>query len=243
MKTSLLSIVCTVSLFLLSCQSGSLSNKNTSSSDTTGNRLSKASRMDKNGWIYLHLEGSPSDIGYQHGYLAANEIDTSIQAVAYTLAHETGKDWNFYRRAAQSFLWNKLDREYKDEINGIAAGLGAKNKHYDSLDITAFNALEELGSYYVPSLQNAAKPHSGDNKAPGNCSAFIATGSYTKGGKIVMGHNNWATYIIGQHWNEIADIVPEHGHHILMDCVQFVRLYRHSRIYARPQSCAVRQQH
>ena len=29
--------------------------------------LSKASRENKNGWIYVHLEGSPADIGYQHG--------------------------------------------------------------------------------------------------------------------------------------------------------------------------------
>ncbi len=219
MKTLLLNFLLLLFICFASCISGTLSSQQNTVSDSTQNRLSKASREDKNGWIYLHLEGSPSDIGYQHGYLAANEIDTSIQAVAYTFAHETGKNWNFYRRAAQSFLWNKLDREYKDEINGIAAGLQAKNKHYDSLDITAFNALEELGYYYVPSLQNAALAHSGDNKAPGNCSAFIATGSYTKDGKIVMGHNNWASYIIGQHWNEIADIVPQKGHHILMDCV------------------------
>ena len=68
-------------------------------------------------------------------------------------------------------------------------------------------------------LDNIAKAGSGNNKAPGNCSAFIATGSYTKDGKIVIGHNNWTEYIIGQHWNVIADIVPEHGHHMLMDCM------------------------
>ncbi len=219
MKTIAITAICILLLAAVSCHSGSNSSGKTITSDTTKNRLAKASREDKNGWIYLHLEGSPSDIGYQHGYLAANEIDTSIQTVEYTLQHETGKDWNFYRRAAQSFLWNKLDPEYKDEINGIAEGLQAKNKNYDSLDITAFNAMEELAYYYVPSLQNAALAHSGDNKAPGNCSAFIATGSFTKDGKIVMGHNNWSPYIIGQHWNEIADIVPEKGHHILMDCI------------------------
>jgi hypothetical protein len=63
------------------------------------------------------------------------------------------------------------------------------------------------------------KPGSGNNKAPGNCSAFIATGSYTADGKIVMGHNNWTSYITGQHWNIVADIVPEKGNHILMDCM------------------------
>jgi hypothetical protein len=135
-------------------------------------RLEKASREDKAGWIFVHLEGSPKTIGYQHGYLLAEEIDTTIRAVAYWLQHETHLNWQFYRNAAKNFLWEKVDREYKDEINGIVNGLHDKKKKYDSLDITAYNALEELAFYYVPELMNAAKSHSGDNKAPGNCSAF-----------------------------------------------------------------------
>ena len=217
MKSLLFFFIIAITLF--SCNSATETSQKNTADSTVNLRLAKASRADENGWIYLHLEGSPTDIGYQHGYLAANEIDTSLHAVAYTLAHETKKDWNFYRRAARSFLWDKLDREYKDEINGMVEGLRAKNKNYDSLDLTAYNAMEELAYYYVPSLENAAKEHSGDNKAPGNCSAFIANGSYTKDGKIVMGHNNWTSYIVGQHWNEIADIVPQSGHHILMDCM------------------------
>ncbi len=192
---------------------------NNSCSPPANHRLDKASREDKNGWIYVHLEGSPADIGYQHGYLLANDIDTSIQALAYLLAHDTKRSWQFYRDAARSFLWDKLDQEYKDEINGIVEGLRAKNIKYDSLDLTAYNGLEELAFYYVPLLDNKAKPGSGNNKAPGNCSAFIANGSYTKDGKIVMAHNNWTEYIIGQHWNVIANIVPEKGYHMLMDCM------------------------
>lgn len=183
------------------------------------NRLAKASKENKNGWVYVHLEGSPADVGYQHGYLLSKEIDTAMQAVSYYLEHETKRDWNFYRRCAKNFLWDKLEPEYKLEINGIAEGLQAKGLQYDSLDVTAYNAMEELAYYYVPQLMDKEKPGSGDNKAPGNCSAFIATGSYTKDGKIVMGHNNWTSYLVGQHWNVIADIVPEKGNHILMDCM------------------------
>jgi hypothetical protein len=36
--------------------------------------LAKAYRFERGGWIYVHLEGSPHDIGYQHGFLLANEI-------------------------------------------------------------------------------------------------------------------------------------------------------------------------
>jgi hypothetical protein len=120
-------------------------------------------RMDGSMCICMaHLQIS----GYQHGYLLANDIDTSIQAVSYLFQHETKRDWQFFRDAAKKFLWNKLDREYKDEINGIVEGLQAQHKNYDSLDITAYNALEELGFYYVPMMDNLAKPGSGNNKAP-----------------------------------------------------------------------------
>src|SRR5580704_17203295 len=120
-------------------------------------RLLKSLREDKAGWIFVHLEGSPRIIGYQHGYLLADVIDTTIRAVAYWLEHETHLDWQFYRNAARNFLWNEVDREYKDEINGIVDGLHDKKKNYDSLDITSYNALEELAFYYVPELMNAAK--------------------------------------------------------------------------------------
>ena len=43
--------------------------------------LANASREDKNGWIYVHLEGSPHDVGYQHGYLVAKEIDTMLKVL------------------------------------------------------------------------------------------------------------------------------------------------------------------
>ena len=186
---------------------------------TKANPLGKAYRQNKNGWIYVHLEGTPAQIGYQHGYLLSKEIDTLLKVMQYYLPYSSHKDWNFYRSAASRLLWKKVDPEYQQEIQGIVKGLHDKGFKYDSLDITALNANIELASYYVPMLMNKAKPGSGDNKAPGNCSAFIATGKYTKDGKIVMGHNNWTDYIVGERWNVIADIVPSKGNHMMMDCM------------------------
>src|ERR1044071_336371 len=110
---------------------------NCTTSSKSDKRLAKSSREDKNGWVYVHLEGSPSDIGYQHGYLLANEIDSALQMMGYYLQNATKRDWNFYRNAAEKFYWNKLDKEYQDEIEGIAEGLQAKGKKYDKIDITA----------------------------------------------------------------------------------------------------------
>jgi hypothetical protein len=137
----------------------------------------------------------------------------------YYLPSSSGKNWDFYRAASARFIWKKTDKEYQDEMKGIAEGLQAKGFKYDSLDVTALNAYIELSEYYVPTLMNKIKPGSGDNRAPGNCSAFIATGSFTKDHKIVIAHNNWSDYIIGERWNVIADIKPEKGNRILMDCI------------------------
>jgi Phospholipase B len=180
-------------------------------------RLSKASRYEKAGWIYVHLEGSPANIGYQHGYLLAKEIDEGIRMTKYFLKNSTGKDWTFYRNASKKMFWNKIDPEYQEEIAGIVEGLAAAGKKYDVYDLVALNGNIELSQYYVPWLEEKAKAGTGLNKAPGNCSAFIATGKYTADGKISIGHNNWTDYMAGERWNIIADIVPLKGNHILMD--------------------------
>ena len=184
---------------------------------SAADRLNKSSREDRNGWIYLHLEGKPRDIGYQHGYHIATEIDDALKMFKHFLKGATQKEWTFYREAAERMFWPKIDKEYQEEIEGIVEGLNAKGKKYDKIDIAAMNGWMELAQYYLPILMNKEKPGSGDNKAPGNCSAFIATGSYTEDGKIVMAHNAWVDYIVGQRWNIVADIIPEKGYRIMMD--------------------------
>lgn len=183
----------------------------------TDRRLGNAYREDKEGWVFVHVEGSPDEIGYQHGYLLAPEIGNSIRALRFYLIHSTRKDWNFYRHAAKKMFWPKLTDEYRDEIEGIAKGLRAQGKNYDKIDITALNGWIELAQYYLPALRAKKAKGADTNKAPGSCSALIATGNYTSDGKIVMAHNNWIDYVIGERWNIIEDIVPQKGNRILMD--------------------------
>jgi len=180
-------------------------------------RLKYASRVDRDGWICVHLEGTPSDIGFQHGYLLAEEIDDALLMMKSFLKGSTGKDWAFYRDAAKRMFVPKLGEEYGVEMQGIVDGLAARDKRYDLVDIAALNGWMELAWYYVPYLANKVKADSILNKAPGNCSAFIATGSYTADGRIVMAHNTWVEYLVGERWNIAADIVPARGHRIMMD--------------------------
>jgi hypothetical protein len=186
-------------------------------------RLNNSYRFDRGGWTYVHLQGSPSEIGYQHGYLLSAEIEDNYHVLKLESEHSTKRDWAFFRNAARTILWPNIDPEYQQELKGIAAGVAAKGVNLDLWDIVAMNGQIELTEYYVPWLDKnehaqGLRPDNGpDIKAPGNCSAFIATGSYTKGGKIVIAHNNWSSYADGSRWVIVFDIQPDKGHRILMD--------------------------
>lgn len=179
----------------------------------------KGYRFERGGWIYVHLEGAPYDIGYQHGYLLAPEIGDAFATVRLEMMHDSGRDWDFFRRAARTMLWHKIDSEYQFELKGIVDGLRAKGTNLDIDDIVAFNAFSELPDYYVPWLntQTHAAIPAPNYEAYAHCSAFVATGSWTKDHQIVMAHSNWTSYMEGVRWRIIFDIVPRSGYRILMD--------------------------
>jgi hypothetical protein len=181
-------------------------------------RLAKAYRFDRGGWTYVHLEGAPYDIGFQHGYLLANEIADAFGAVSLEMTHSTGRDWEFFRRAAREMLWHRIDPEYQSELQGIAAGLDAQKVKLDLDDIVAMNGFMELPDYYVPWLNAVTKAQNAPKlTAPEACSAFVATGSWTKDGQIVIAHNNWTSYVDGERWKIVFDIAPQKGYRMLMD--------------------------
>jgi len=183
---------------------------------TEDDRLKGSYRFERNGWVYVHLEGAPEQIGYQHGKLLAKETADLLRVLKPMLAHETKRDWDFYRDASRDILWPKIDSEFQRELDGIVKGLNDSGVKADRWDIVALNALEELPYYYLPWLDKK-QGRLPTTHAPGNCSAIIATGSYTKDHRIVMGHNAWTSYIVGERWNIIFDIKPIRGHRILMD--------------------------
>ena len=182
-------------------------------------RLAGSARSERNGWVHVRLSGPPEQVGFQHGYLLAREITDALDAVRHYLKHATGKDWAFYRKAAEDLFWPAMDDEYRREIDGMAAGLAARGRKIGRQDLVALNGWIELALYYVPWLkrQQGQALSVLRNTAPANCSAFIATGDYTRDGLIVMGHNAWVDYLIGQRWNVIMDLTPQRGHRLFMD--------------------------
>jgi hypothetical protein len=174
-------------------------------------RLAGSSRVEKNGWIHVRLSGTPEQVGLQHGWLLAKEIEDAIAVSRLNLTHEGGRDWNWYRHEAETTFWPKLDEEYRAEMKGIVEGMKAQGAKADLWDLVAHNANIEFG-YYTAMLDKSPK-----SPAPEHCSAFVATGSATRDHRVVIGHNNWSGYLEGSRWNVIFDIRPEHGYRILMD--------------------------
>jgi hypothetical protein len=182
-------------------------------------RLAKAFRRpERDGWIFVHLEGAPPEIGFQHGYLLGGEIQDTHRAVMLGLTHESRRDYWFFREAAQKTIWPRIDGEYREELKGIAEGLKARGIALDLWDVVALNSWLELAPYYTNwwdtqhmTAQAVRLP------AAEHCSAFVATGSYTSDGRPVIAHNNWSEYKDGERWNIIFDVVPSRGYRFLMD--------------------------
>jgi Phospholipase B len=174
-------------------------------------------RPERNGWTFVHLEGTPLEIGFQHGYLLAPEIADALKVIELEEKHDSKKDWPFFRDAAKNMMWPHIEPEYREELQGIADGVKARGKKLDLWDVVALNAAMEWG-YYVKQYdkQHGIKTDA-QVTAPDHCSAFVATGSYTRDGKIVIAHNNWTTYLEGARWTIIFDIEPAKGNRILMD--------------------------
>jgi hypothetical protein len=181
-------------------------------------RLKKAFRKpEQNGWIFVHLEGTPAEIGFQHGYLLAPEIEDTQRVVALGLTHDSKKNYAFFRNAAEKVLWPHIEAQYREELKGIVEGLKAKGVALDLWDVVALNAWLELSPYYTDWYDKEHKLASVHRPVPEHCSAFVATGSYTKDGKIVIAHNDWTEYKEGSRWNIMFDIAPAKGYRILMD--------------------------
>ncbi len=176
-------------------------------------------RPQNNGWTFVHLEGTPHQIGFQNGYLLAPEVEDTLKVIILEETHDNKKDWQFFRDAAQNMMWPHIEREYQEELQGIADGVNAHGvgMKIDLWDVVALNAAEEW-SYYVKEYDRMHGIKSAVAlPVPEHCSAFVATGSYTKDGKIVIAHNNWTNYLDGERWTIVFDIVPAKGNRMLMD--------------------------
>ncbi len=176
--------------------------------------ISKANRHDKEGWIYLHIEGAPSERGFQHGYLLASEIRESIRMLKVRWNYLTAMDWTWFVKNAGVILTPGVEKENLEEIDGIVEGMKAAGITTTSNEIVALNGYMELIDYWWPTVKDSVHSHSTERPKE-SCSSFIATGNMTANGKIVLAHNTMGGYYEPL-CNIIIDILPAKGHRIMM---------------------------
>lgn len=180
--------------------------------------LKGGARHDRAGWIHLHVEGGARARGFQHGYLLAPEIRDGIKGIRLGWEHKTGTSWASLQEKAAGFFLPGIDPENLEELAGMAEGLAAAGVASSVAELAVYNGSTELSEYWWPQELNRIRNEKVPNRPRESCSAFIAVGSYTKGGGIVMGHNTMTGYQNPQ-GNLVLDIVPSRGHRILMQGV------------------------
>jgi hypothetical protein len=175
--------------------------------------LAKAKRFERHGWIYLHVEGEAKERGFQHGYLLAPEIAEDLSLTREGWEHDSAMPWSWLVARTAALFANRIDAENLAELDGIAEGMRAAGKATTRDELIAYNGIIELSGYWWPQEMKKFK----DGPPPmvrESCSAFIATGSMTRDGNVVLGHNTMMDYC-SPFPNVIEDIAPAKGHRIL----------------------------
>ena len=82
-----------------------------------------AFRYTDRGWIFVHVEGDPYPRGYQYGYLLREEIQAYMEKLAIR-ANEADpvQGWSQTRLMTDALMLRRYDREYLEEMKGIADG-------------------------------------------------------------------------------------------------------------------------
>ena len=106
--------------------------------------ISKANRHEKNGWIYLHIEGAPKERGFQHGYLLSKEIKESIRILSEVWKYQTAMKWSWFVDRGHDILTTKTDPENLAEIDGMVEGMKAAGVSTTRDEMVSLNGYMEL---------------------------------------------------------------------------------------------------
>jgi hypothetical protein len=195
-------------------------------------RYGPAYRYPQAGWIVLHIEGEPYERGYQHGRLMASEIAACVRcAAALVSAKAPAEGWKACRALVNALFVRRYEKEYLEEMKGIADGASAAGARFDNrpidlVDIVGVNAWPEIDT--LPSALEATptglegirfahlQPRAMPEPKPMHCSAFAATGPATADGKIVFGHITMFGLYPSYFYNVWLDVKPARGHRVLM---------------------------
>lgn len=162
-------------------------------------------KYSKEGWIYLEIYGEAYERGFAHGYLLYNELNYIFRCMPFIVKNDLDKEYNEFLKFSNEFIYPVVETKYPEfykEINGIYNGAKSRGGKYPSIEeLIAWNSYMSLYSYFKDGIIEDKQ----------KCSAFIAVGSATKTGEIIMAHNSHSSFIEGQFYNIILCIKPLKG--------------------------------
>ena len=174
----------------------------------------------KEGWIYLEVGGTPYEIGFAHGKLLRPHFKQVLRVLPFNVENELKISYADYLRDCKRIFTPILDEDewafIKEELRGIVAGASMKGVTYDFL--VAWNSYLSMCTYYEKNHDSFGTLSGKEGKEGkegtvvreplGRCSAFIATGSATKTGEIVMAHNTHSDFATGFIMNVVMRVKP-----------------------------------
>lgn len=195
--------------------------------------INGSSRRDESGVIKLKLIGTAYEIGYAHGRLLKNEISEMMSMYRFHIPYLYGRPLSFFVKLACDFFLPVVKRRYPEiyrEMKGIAHGSGTPVQHilfinsslsleslYMNLSAVLQTSSPRIQQRYRNFLSYSKSDYARPTVEPNErCTAFIATGSYTKDGNIVCAHNTNGRYIETQYFNVVAEVRPKTGYAFTM---------------------------
>ncbi len=182
----------------------------------------------------LHLEGSPYEMGYQHGFLCAEGVDrmASVEMWGGLIIHMANLDVTIdqlvslvggdagvkmlvdllYIPIAKAIRDGDVPAEFLEEVQGIVDGANDAGYAVEFKSVMmnnmAFDAILGIGYPVVSPFIPLAMPFM---PVPHACNAFVATGNATIDGRTLMGRDfmfaNGAYYKYGL----LIEYVPDRG--------------------------------
>jgi len=156
------------------------------------------------GWKNIRIYGAPYERGYAHGFLLARELKTAKQTLPFIVREFLKMDLADYMKRCRNEIGPIVKNKYPElysELRGISTGARDAGISVPIAFLIAWNSTMSL------------YPR---NVAPNRCSAFIATGSATESGEIVMAHNTHTDFVSGSRLNIIMRVEPTDGHSFVM---------------------------
>ena len=142
----------------------------------------------------LHVQGSPYERGFQHGYLLHGRIESTVSkglssasAVCAMAIGDTISEGFRRLRLGMEEAKKYIPQEFFEEIRGMSDALTVRGSRLDFDDMLTWNLMYDSWCFYAhPGFGDPAANYHSDTIG---CSSFSAWGKATEDGAMVFGKN------------------------------------------------------